>query len=206
MRTSPEESEKAKRALRLVGEAGIARPRDLEALGVSRSYLRCLRERGSLSRSGRGLYFLPDADVTESHTLAEACKRVPNGVVCLLSALRFHDLTTQNPREVWVAIGPKSHSPRLDYPPLRIARFSGSALTEGVEEHLVEGVSIRVYGSAKTVADCFKFRSKIGREVASEALRDGWRRRLFSLDEIWRYAEICRMVNVMRPYMEAICE
>jgi len=192
------------RILEIVGQFGVLRPRDLNAYGISREHLRRLHARGQLRRLGRGLYMLPDADLTEHHTLAEACKRVPNGVVCLLSALRFHELTTQAPFEVWLAIGEKAWRPRADYPPLRIVRFSGVALAAGVEEHVVEGVSVKVYCPAKTVADCFKYRNKIGLDVALEALRDCRRRRKCTNDELWHYAEICRVANVMRPYLEAI--
>jgi predicted transcriptional regulator of viral defense system len=153
---------------------------------------------------GRGLYVLPDADVSEHHSLAEASKRVPHGVVCLLSALRFHNLTTQSPSEVWLAIGSKAWRPQVDYPRLRFVRFSDRALEAGVEEHSIEGVLVRVYSPAKTVADCFKYRNKIGLDVALEALRDCRRERKCSNDELWRYAKICRVANVMRPYMEAI--
>ena len=144
------------------------------------------------------------AGVTEHHTLAEACVRVPHGVVCLLSALRYHDLTTQAPFEVWLAVETDKWRPVVDYPPLRIVRFSGAAFTEGVEEHLVEGVTVRVYGVAKTIADCFKYRNKIGLDVALEALRDVRDRRLATNDALWRYAQVCRVANVMLPYLEAL--
>jgi len=125
-------------------------------------------------------------------------------VVCLLSALRFHDLTTQAPFEVWLAIENKALAPRLDYPPLRIVRFSGPALTEGVEEHLVDGVTVRVTGVAKTVADCFKYRNKIGLDVALEALREAWRAKRMTSDDLWYYAKVCRVANVMRPYLDSL--
>jgi predicted transcriptional regulator of viral defense system len=191
------------RILEIVEQVGVLRPRDLNAYGIPREHLRRLHAGGRLRRLGRGLYVLPDADLTEHHTLAEACKRVPHGVVCLLSALRFHELTTQAPFEVWLAIGEKAWRPRVDYPPLRIVRFSGAALAAGVEEHVVEGVSVKVYCPAKTVADCFKYRNKIGLDVALEALRDCRRQRKCTNDELWHYAEICRVANVMRPYLEA---
>ena len=145
-----------------------------------------------------------DARPTENQSLVEACKRVPRGVVCLLSALQFHGLTTQAPFEVWMAVGVRAWAPRVDYPPLRIVRFSGSALTGGVEERRIGGVPIRVYGPAKTVADCFKFRNKVGLDVALEALRDCRRRRKATMDELWRAARVCRMTNVMRPYLESL--
>jgi predicted transcriptional regulator of viral defense system len=203
-RASGMKSTRVEQVLQLAREAGVLRPRDLRARGIPHVYLQRLYERGLLQRSGRGLYTAIDAEITEHHTLAEACKRVPQGVICLLSALRFHDLTTQEPYQVWMAIHPKAYRPQLDYPPLRVVRFSGPALTSGVEEHTVEHVPVRVYSVAKTVADCFRYRNKIGLDVALEALRDGWRERRFTLDEIWRYAEICRVANVMRPYLESL--
>ena len=195
--------DRTQQILEIVAEAGVLRPRDLDAHGIPRIYLSRLCEHGLLDRVGRGLYVLPDADVSEHHTLAEAGKRVPHGVVCLLSALRFHGLTTQSPSEVWLAIGNKAWRPQVDYPPLRFVRFSERTLEAGVEEHSIEGVLVRIYNPAKTVADCFKYRNKIGLDVALEALRDCRRQRRCTNDELWHYAKICRVANVMRPYMEA---
>lgn len=197
-KTTPE------RALELVRKAGVLRPRDLDEHGIPRVYLRRLLEEGRIERVGRGLYSLPEGDVTEHRTIIEAAKRVPQGVVCLLSALRFHELTTQNPFEVWMAIANKAWQPRAERPTIRIVRMSGEALESGIEEHRLEGVRVRVYGPAKTVADCFKFRNKIGLDIAIEALRDYRRTRPQGLDELWRFARICRVSNVMRPYLEAI--
>lgn len=192
------------RALELAREYGVLRARDLAQYGIAREYLTRLVRDGLLLHIGRGLYMLPDADITEFHSFAEAAKRVPDGIVCLLSALRFHNLTTQAPFEIWLALPPTARRPRVDYPPLRIARFSGQALTEGVEEHTVEEVRVRVYNPAKTVADCFKYRNKIGLDVALEALRETWRARRATMDDLWRYAEVCRVANVMRPYLESL--
>lgn len=194
----------ADKVLDLVSEAGVLRPRDLDAHGIPRTYLSRLQAAGKLRRIGRGLYVLPDSKVSEHRSLAEACKRVPNGVVCLLSALRFHELTTQAPFEVWLAIGEKAWRPRVDYPPLRIVHFSSTALDSGVEKHQIEGVTIPVFNPAKTVADCFKYRNKIGLDVAVEALRECWRSRRCTMDELWTYAKDCRVHNVMRPYLESI--
>jgi len=131
-------------------------------------------------------------------------RRVPKGVICLLTALSFHELTTQLPFQVWLAIDNKAAAPKMDYPPLRLVRFSGLALTEGTEEHVVDGETVRVTGVAKTVADCFKYRNKIGLDVALEALRDGWAQRKLTMDAIWHYAAVNRVGNVMRPYLESI--
>jgi predicted transcriptional regulator of viral defense system len=188
----------------LARRLGVLRPRDLDPLGIPREYLSRLVEGGVLLRTGRGLYSLADADTTENHDLARVGKRTPHGVICLLSALRFHDLTTQLPFEVWIAIGVKARAPKVTSPQLRVVRFSGQALAAGVEEHRIEGVPVRIYGVAKTVADCFKFRRKIGLEVALEALRDCWKQRRATMDDLWRYAKVCRVANVMRPYLESL--
>jgi predicted transcriptional regulator of viral defense system len=203
MNTRGQSMDHTRRILEMVEQAGVLRPRDLDAHGIPRIYLSRLCERGILQRVGRGLYVLSNADVSEHHTLAEAGKRVPHGVVCLLSALRFHGLTTQAPFEVWLAIGSKVWRPQVDYPRLRFVRFSARALEAGVEEHSIEGVIVRVYNPAKTVADCFKYRNKIGLDVALEALRDCRRQRICTNDKLWHYAKICRVANVIRPYMEA---
>lgn len=190
--------------LNLGREMGALRPRDLQARGFRPEYLWQLFKAGKLQRSARGVYYLPGADLTEHHHLVEAALRAPRGVVCLLSALCFHNLTTQSPFEVWMAIDRKAHLPTAGGLPLRFVRFSGASLSAGVEAHPLEGVTVRVYSPAKTVADCFKYRYKIGLDVALEALRDLLRTRRASIDEIWRYARICRVANVMRPYLEAL--
>ncbi|MCA1634376.1 MAG: AbiEi antitoxin N-terminal domain-containing protein [Acidobacteria bacterium] len=199
---------KAEQLRQKVRHTGILRARDLKAQGIPREYLWQLQQKGLLERAGRGIYRRPGAQVTENHSLVEAAQRVPRGVICLLSALRFHDLTTQTPFEVWVAIDRKMHRPNSindeHMTPLNVVRFSGEALTEGVEEYKIEGVTVKIYSPAKTVADCFKYRNKIGVDVAVEALRDCWQKRRASADELWHYAKICRVANVMRPYMEAI--
>ncbi len=195
---------KSEDVIELVRQAGLLRPRDLQRHGIAREYLRRLHRRGLLERPARGLYRLPDAEVTEKHSLAMACKQIPRGVVCLLSALQFHELGTQAPFEVWMAIDVRARRPKQDDLPLHIVRFSGQALEAGIETHRVEGVSLRVYGVAKTVADCFKFRNKIGLDVALEALRDAWRRQLVSMDALWRYGQICRVARVMQPYLESL--
>ena len=180
------------------------RSSDLKSRGIPREYLSRLHSEGVLERASRGVYYLPETDITEHHSLAEAAKIAPKGIVCLLSALKFHELTTQSPFEVWLAIDPKAYRPTGDGVPLRVVRFSGPALTSGVEEHLIEGVPVRIYSPAKTVADCFKYRNKIGLDVALESLRDYRKRRHAGVDELWKYAKICRVANVMRPYMEAL--
>ncbi len=188
--------------LALVRQLGLLRPRDLQPYGLSREYLHRLVESGELIQSEPGLYYLPDAPQTEYHSLAEVAKRIPHGVICLLSALEFHNLTTQAPFQVWLAIDPKAYRPRFEYPPLQIVRFSGQALTFGIEEHIIEGVPVQITTPAKTVADCFKFRSKVGLDVALEALRETWRARRATMSELEGAASICRVTGAMRPYLE----
>lgn len=166
--------------------------------------LRLAEQQGLLVRSGRGLYRPADAAITEFHTFAEAAKRAPRGVICLLSALRFHEIGTQSPFEVWMAIGEKDRRPVSDSPRLRIVRFSKQSLDFGQTTHDVEGVPLRVFSVAKTVADCFKYRNKIGLDVALEALRESIRTRKATVSDLWLAAKVCRVANVMKPYMEAL--
>jgi predicted transcriptional regulator of viral defense system len=194
----------AERVLHLLSKHGIVRTRDLATHRIPRTILSRLVESGRLIQVSRGLYTLPSHSRSEQHHLAEVAVRSPQSVVCLLSALRFHGITTQSPHAIWLAIPNKAHPPKLDYPPLRVVRFSGAALSGGIEAHVVDGVTVRVYSVAKTVADCFKFRNKIGLDVALEALHESLHERRATNDEIWRYAKVCRVSNVMRPYMESI--
>ena len=190
--------------MRFVRKTGIVRASDLSSLGIPRIYLTRLVKNGQLQRISRGLYAAADSNPTANRTLAEACKRIPTGVICLLSALRFHDLTTQLPSQVWMTIDRKAWLPRERVLPLRIIRASGQALKAGIETHTIEGVPVRVYCAAKTIADCFKYRNKIGLDVAMEALRDARRKTKCTMDELWHYARICRVTNVLRPYLEAM--
>jgi predicted transcriptional regulator of viral defense system len=190
--------------LELAKQMGLIRPRDVDAAGIHREYILRLYRDGDLVRVGRGLYALPGAQASESLSLAEVAKRVPNAVICLISALAFHSLTTQISRSVWIAIENKKWEPKFEHPPLEIVRFSGTAFSFGVEEHEVDRVAVKIYSPAKTVADCFKFRNKVGLDVALEALRETWRDRRATMDELWQAAKVCRVVNVMRPYLEAV--
>lgn len=195
---------KSEQLIELVGRLGVLRPRDLKATAIPSVYLGRLVRKGLIERVGRGRYSLPGAEIGDMRGLAEVGQRVPNAVVCLLSALVFHDLTTQNPSQVWIAINVDASAPRPDGVPLRIVRFSGLALSSFIEVHTVEGTPVSVYSPAKTVADCFKFRNKIGLDVAIEALRDCLRQRKATKDEIWAAAKVCRVTSVIRPYLEAI--
>ena len=173
-------------------------------IGVHTQLLTRLVAEGALERVGRGRYRPPEADITEHHGLALTALAVPRGVVCLLSALVFHGIGTQSPSEVWVAVDRRARAPRADWPPLRVVRFSGRALTAGVEEHRIEGQVVHVYSLPKTIADCFKYRNKLGLDVALEALKDAWNRRRIRMADLDEYARVCRVERVMRPYLEAL--
>ena len=193
-----------RKVLKLTRKLGVLRPRDLESVGVPRVYLKQLVESGELLKTGRGLYVAVGTDLTENHSLAEAAKLSPKGVICLLSALRFHGLTTENPAAVWIAIPRGARPPKSGAPALRPVRFSGQMMTAGIERHDIQGVSVPVYCVAKTVADCFRFRNRIGVNIAVEALRDAWRNKKVTADELWKHAKICRVLNVMRPYFDSL--
>jgi predicted transcriptional regulator of viral defense system len=188
----------------IVKKRTLVRSKELKGLSVSRSHLWNLAKAGKIERVGRGLYRSKETPISTNQTLLEVAKRVPHGVLCLSSALRYHELTTENPFEVWLAIQRGAWSPKLDYPPVRVVHFSEAAFEFGIETHSVDGGTLRIYSPAKTVADCFKFRSKIGMETAIQALRSAYREKKASMDQLWRAAKVCRVVNVMRPYMESL--
>lgn len=190
--------------LSLARRQSLLRARDLAAHGLSTMTLTRLVSAGKLQRVARGVYSLPLRSISAHRSLAEVAIRVPRGVVCLLSALRLHEIGTQAPFEVWLAIPQTMPSPRMEQPALRVVRMSGGALSEGVEQVEVDGVSVSVFSPAKTVADCFKYRNKIGLDVGLEALSEGWRARRVTMDELWHYATVDRVHNVMRPYLEAL--
>ena len=191
------------RALKLLRSQGILRPRDVAKAGLRSAALWDLARQGVVERVGRGLYRLAGADVTEHAALAEAAKAVPGGVICRLTALAFHELTTQLPHRVWMAVDRKARRPNARTVELEIVRFSGAGLVEGVDEYRLEGVSVRITNPARTVADCFKYRNKVGLDVAMEALRDCLRGRKAAVDELVRFARLDRVWHVMRPYLEA---
>ena len=190
--------------LALAERQPLLRARDLTAQSLPTAMLSRLVAAGKLERVARGIYSLPGQALSEHRSLAEVSLRMPRGVVCLLSALRVHGIGTQAPFEVWLAIPPHTPTPRLDQPAMRVVRMSGTALTEGIEHIEIDGVQVPVFNAAKTVADCFKFRHKIGLDVALEALRDGWAQRKLTMDALWHYAAVNRVSNVMRPYLESI--
>jgi len=184
----------------------VLRAADVRMHGWSPQLLIRLHQSGRLQRFARGLYGLPDAEVTEHQTLIEVCQRVPKGVLCLLSALQFHEIGTQMPHEVWIALPKGSQTPALSYPTLRIKRLSGTAYSDGIQTMTDHGAAIRVYSAAKTVTDCFKFRNQIGLDVALEALKDSWRSRKVTIVELGHFAKINRVERVMQPYLEAVTQ
>ena len=192
------------RALDLLRDRGMLRLKDFIAAGIGPETLARLVREQAVVRPSRGLYQLPDADVDAAHSLAEAAVLVPKGVVCLVSALQYHGLTLQMPSVVWMAIDRAAWRPKIDHPPVRFVRFSGSALTEGVERHRIENIDVPITDPARTIVDCFRYRTKIGLDVAMEGLREGLRRRRCTPDELWRYASKVRVWSVMRPYVEAM--
>ena len=183
---------------------GIITAREAARLGVHSQLLTRLVRQGGLERIARGQYRLPDHPITEHHTLTIVSRAVPDGVICLLSVLSFYGIGTQLPSEIWLALERSARRPRLLYPPLRVVRFSEEAFSAGIEVHRLEGQPVRMYSVAKTLADLFKYRNKVGLDVALEALREAWRERRFTMDELDRYAQICRVRRVMRPYLEAL--
>jgi predicted transcriptional regulator of viral defense system len=182
----------------------MLRLKDFVAEGIGPETLARLVREEAVLRLARGLYQLPAADFEAAHTLAEAAALVPRGVVCLTSALQYHELTLQMPSAVWMAIDRAAWRPKIDYPPIRFVRFTGSALTEGIEHHHIENVDVPITDPARTIVDCFRYRSKIGLDVAMEGLREGIRRRRCTPDQLWRYARNARVWSVMRPYVEAM--
>ncbi|MDQ6991645.1 MAG: type IV toxin-antitoxin system AbiEi family antitoxin domain-containing protein [Mariprofundaceae bacterium] len=188
----------------ILKQKSVLRPRDLDAYKIPRRYLSRLHHRGLLVRSARGIYTAVNAELSENQTVVEVSKRVPQGTVCLLSALSIHEMTTQFPFDVWLAIDRKGWLPKVKDLPIKTVRFSGEALTKGIDYHIIDGVKVPVYNPAKTIADCFKYRNKIGLDVAIEALKEGWKDKKFNMNDMWKYSKICRVQNVMRPYLESL--
>lgn len=195
--------DRQRQIVHLARASGLLRARDLDRHHIARAYLRPLVESGVIVQAGRGLYALADREPGEHETLREAALRVPHGVICLASALRFHQITTQNPWKVWMLIETGKRTPRIESPPVLFFQASGASFAEGVEEHSLQGVPVRVTCPAKTVADCFKYRRRIGLDVALEALKQCLAEGCATRDELHRFAAICRVDRVMTPYMEA---
>jgi predicted transcriptional regulator of viral defense system len=192
------------RAISLVRERGLVRARDLKEAGIPSIALTRLAKAGKLERLGHGLYRTPDAAISENEGLLVIARKLPDAVFCLLTALQFHGLTTQLPRQVWISMPRSSHTPQMPYPPIRMIQVPKSILDDGVEKHMRDGIALRVYGVTRTVVDCFKHRSKVGLDVALEALREALSQKKTTMDDLWRQATTLRVANVMRPYLEAM--
>lgn len=192
------------KALDLVKEKEIVRSSEFVEAGIPRIIISRLVANHQLQQLERGLYCLPQKEFSEKENLIVVASKVPQAVFCLLTALQIHELTTQLPRKVWIAMPINSHLPKIDYPPIKMVKYSGKAYSEGVEIQKADGIEYRVYNVDKTIADCFKHRNKIGIDIAIEALKDAYEKNKVTVDELWHYAKICRVANVMRPYLEAI--
>jgi len=182
----------------------LVRPKDLEEINVDTKYLYLLLKEGKLKKIGEGLYTLRDFSIDEKFSLVEVSKQIPEGVFCLLTALEFQEMTTQVPHEVWIALDNSAYVPKIESVQLRVVRMSGESLSSGISEYSIEGIPVKIYTPAKTVADCFKFRNKIGLDIAIEALRDYIQGSYGTLDELWKYAKICRVQKIIRPYLEVM--
>jgi predicted transcriptional regulator of viral defense system len=193
-----------KQVLEITRKYGVVKASDIEAAGISRNYLYMLYKDGLLRKTARGLYMIADAPITEHSSFIEISKRVPHAVVCLVSALNFHQITTQIPHEVWITLPRGAWSPKIAYPPINITFMSGKAYDFGIEEHTINGSTINIYNLSKTVADCFKFRNKIGLDIAIEALKETLRSNKVTVEELMDAAKVCNVSKIMRPYLEAI--
>jgi predicted transcriptional regulator of viral defense system len=194
----------ASRLMEYVQRHGMVRPRDLAGIGVDRRVLKRLVDQGELLQRSRGVYSLPQHEPTRHTDLAEVCARASNATVCLITALDFHELTTQIPHAVWIMIDRKGRSPKISHPPIEVVYASGDSLTAGVETHEFEGVKVPITNPAKTVADCFKYRHHVGQDVAVEALRDCLRQRKATPAQLYEMARIDRVAKRVRPYIEAL--
>ena len=195
----------AAQLLRLAEKQPILRARDVARQGIHTSTLTRMAKSGALERVGPGRYRLPRRTrSTEHHDLAVAAAAVPRSVICLISALRFHGIGTQLPAEVWIAVPRGTRVPRVSAPPLRVVNISPAVFELGIDEHRIEGQTVRVYNLARTVADCFRFRNKVGLDVALEALTEAWRGKRLKLDELNRIAKKLRVQRVMQPYLETV--
>lgn len=192
------------RLLELARKQPILRVRDLVAVKIHPEHLRRLWRKGVMERASRGVYRLVEAEYTAHLSLAEVAKRVPHGVICLISALQFHGIGTQMPPDVWLAVDRRAARPASMNPQLRVVRLSGKAFSEGVEKKEIDGVTVQIYSPAKTIVDCFKFRNKVGQDVVLEALREGWRSRKVTMKDLVYFSKICRVEKAIRPYLESL--
>ncbi|MCW8451804.1 type IV toxin-antitoxin system AbiEi family antitoxin domain-containing protein [Legionella quinlivanii] len=192
------------KVLQMASKTGVVRMSDLTKQGITRATVSRLVNENKLEKLAPGLYCLSGTELSEKESLVIVASRVPQAVFCLLTALQIYDLTTQLPRKVWISMPKGSHVPKMDYPPLKMVQYSDEAFSEGIEIIESDNIKLRVYNLAKTIADCFKHRNKIGLDVAIEALKEAYSKNKVTVDELWHYAKICRVANVMRPYIEAI--
>jgi len=190
--------------LRLIGRVGVIRARDVAEHHIPTVILSRMVRNGQIERTSRGVYTLPNVAMSEHRSLAEVAIRIPSAVMCLLTALRYHEIGTQSPFDVWVALPARCPTPRVEQPRARYVWMTSKSLSEGVDEVLIDGVRVKIFNPAKTIADCFKFRNKLGTDVAIEALSDAWRRKLVSMADLWYFAKVDRVTNVMRPYLESL--
>lgn len=202
MKKAQQKYAKAKALFREHG--GIVKTSTAIREGIHPRTLYEMRDKGIVETLSRGLYRLADLQPLNNQDLIAVALRIPNGVVCLISALAFHDMTTQVPHEVYIAVDRVSRPPQVDYPPVRVFRFTGEAFKSGIESHKTEGVQLRVYSPEKTLADCFKYRNKIGLDTAIEALKLYREKKRFKVDDVMRFARVCRIEKIMRPYLEAL--
>ena len=198
-------SDRFQRAISILKKkAGVLKTSEILKAGIHPSTLYALVKNGTLERISRGVYRLADSPPLLNPDLILVAKKIPKGVLCLLSALSFHDITTHIPHEIYIALSFGAEEPRLEYPPLRTFRFSKKAFTEGIQIHEIDGAKIKVYSPEKTLADCFKFRNTIGLDTTIEALKLYLDHRDIKIDEIMHFAKICRVTKIMRPYLEAL--
>lgn len=189
------------RILEVARKQSVFRAGDVQEATDPRSTLRRMAEQGEIVRVGRGLYALADAEISGNHSFVEATKRYPGGVICLISALFFHGIGTQMPYEIWMMRPDRKMTPNKDFP-IRFVYCTGAAFLHGVETHHIEGTQVNIYTLPKTIADCLKYRNKIGLDVGIEALKEGWRAKCFTMDELWEAAKVCRVQNIIQPYVE----
>ena len=201
---SPQPRTQRDTARNLFQQKGLVRMRDLRDAGVGAETVARLVREGAVTRVARGLYQLADYMPDARRSFAEASALVPRGVICLTSALQFHELTLQMPSAVWIAIDRTGWKPKVEYPPIRFVRFSSRALKEGVKRHLIDGIEVPIFEPAKTIVDCFRYRNKIGLDIAMEGLREGLRTKRVTPDQLWEFARSARVWSVMRPYVEAM--
>jgi hypothetical protein len=190
--------------IKLLSQCGVVRARDVAARGISTAVLTRMVAAGQLARSSRGVYTLPDDAISGQRTSVDVATRLPSAVLCLLTALHHYEIGTQFPREVWAALPSRMPPPRIEYPKVRYVWMSPISLSEGVDHVTLDGVRVKMFSPAKTVADCFKFRNKLGVDVAIEALADAWRKELVTMADLWYFAKVDRVTNVMRPYLETL--